>query len=53
MGVVNVTPDSFFPASRTSLHDDAVTRGLAHFRDEPATRAEALAFIHQRRSTWR
>ncbi len=23
------------------------------FRDEAATRAEALAFIHQRRSTWR
>ena len=33
MGVVNVTPDSFFPASRTSLHEDAVARGLAHFRD--------------------
>jgi dihydropteroate synthase len=33
MGVVNVTPDSFFPASRTSLHDQAIARGLAHFRD--------------------
>jgi dihydropteroate synthase len=33
MGVVNVTPDSFFPASRTSWHDDAIARGLAHFRD--------------------
>ena len=33
MGVVNVTPDSFFPASRTSLHDQAIERGLAHFRD--------------------
>jgi dihydropteroate synthase len=33
MGVVNVTPDSFFPASRTSLHDQAIVRGLAHFRD--------------------
>jgi dihydropteroate synthase len=33
MGVVNVTPDSFFPASRTSMHADAIERGLAHFRD--------------------
>jgi dihydropteroate synthase len=33
MGVVNVTPDSFFPASRTSQHDDAIARGLAQFRD--------------------
>jgi len=33
MGVVNVTPDSFFPASRTSLHDQAIERGIAHFRD--------------------
>jgi dihydropteroate synthase len=33
MGVVNVTPDSFFPASRTSLHDDAIARGLEHFRN--------------------
>jgi dihydropteroate synthase len=33
MGVVNVTPDSFFPASRTSLHEQAIERGLAHFRE--------------------
>jgi dihydropteroate synthase len=33
MGVVNVTPDSFFPASRTVAHDEAIERGLAHFRD--------------------
>jgi dihydropteroate synthase len=33
MGVVNVTPDSFFPGSRTAAHDDAIARGLAHFRD--------------------
>jgi dihydropteroate synthase len=33
MGVVNVTPDSFFPASRTTFHDVAVERGIAHFRD--------------------
>jgi dihydropteroate synthase len=33
MGVVNVTPDSFFPASRTSLRDEAIERGLAHFRE--------------------
>ncbi|MCU1362881.1 MAG: dihydropteroate synthase [Acidimicrobiaceae bacterium] len=32
MGVVNVTPDSFFPASRTSPQDQAIERGLAHFR---------------------
>ncbi|MGB8195737.1 MAG: dihydropteroate synthase [Acidimicrobiales bacterium] len=31
MGVVNVTPDSFYPGSRTFATDDAVTRGLAHF----------------------
>jgi dihydropteroate synthase len=31
MGVVNVTPDSFFPGSRTFASDDAVARGLAHF----------------------
>jgi len=31
MGVVNVTPDSFFPASRTALADEAVARGRAHF----------------------
>jgi dihydropteroate synthase len=33
MGVVNVTPDSFFPASRTIAADDAIARGRAHFRD--------------------
>ena len=32
MGVVNVTPDSFFPASRTRAVEDAVERGLEHFR---------------------
>jgi dihydropteroate synthase len=32
MGVVNVTPDSFFPASRTSAHEDAIARGIQHFR---------------------
>ncbi len=31
MGVVNVTPDSFFPASRTILTDEAIARGLSHF----------------------
>jgi len=31
MGIVNVTPDSFFPASRTAVTDDAVARGRAHF----------------------
>jgi dihydropteroate synthase len=31
MGVVNVTPDSFFPASRTIAVDEAVARGRAHF----------------------
>jgi dihydropteroate synthase len=31
MGVVNVTPDSFFPGSRTLATDDAVARGRAHF----------------------
>ena len=33
MGVVNVTPDSFFPASRTRAVEDAVARGLEHFAD--------------------
>jgi dihydropteroate synthase len=31
MGIVNVTPDSFFSESRTLLTDDAVERGRAHF----------------------
>jgi dihydropteroate synthase len=31
MGIVNVTPDSFFPESRTLATDDAVRRGIAHF----------------------
>ena len=31
MGIVNVTPDSFFPASRTLVTDDALTRGRALF----------------------
>ena len=31
MGIVNVTPDSFFPDSRTVAHDEAIARGQAHF----------------------
>jgi dihydropteroate synthase len=31
MGIVNVTPDSFFAASRTALTDEAIARGRAHF----------------------
>ena len=31
MGIVNVTPDSFFPASRTAVSGEAIARGLAHF----------------------
>jgi dihydropteroate synthase len=31
MGVVNVTPDSFFPDSRTRATEDAIARGLEHF----------------------
>ena len=31
MGIVNVTPDSFFPDSRTLATADAVRRGRAHF----------------------
>ena len=31
MGIVNVTPDSFFPESRTLTTADAVRRGRAHF----------------------
>ena len=31
MGIVNVTPDSFFPDSRTLAYNDAVARGRAHF----------------------
>ncbi len=31
MGIVNVTPDSFFPASRTAATDEAVARGRALF----------------------
>lgn len=31
MGVVNVTPDSFFPASRTVATDEAIARGRSYF----------------------
>ncbi len=31
MGIVNVTPDSFFPASRTLSAGDAIERGASHF----------------------
>jgi dihydropteroate synthase len=31
MGIVNVTPDSFFPASRTLAADEAIARGRAHY----------------------
>ncbi len=31
MGIVNVTPDSFFPDSRTSVADDAINRGRSLF----------------------
>jgi dihydropteroate synthase len=31
MGIVNVTPDSFFPASRTLAADEAIARGRSHF----------------------
>jgi dihydropteroate synthase len=31
MGIVNVTPDSFFPASRTVAAEAAIARGRAHF----------------------
>jgi dihydropteroate synthase len=31
MGVVNVTPDSFYPASRSVASDESVDLGLAHF----------------------
>jgi len=31
MGIVNVTPDSFFPASRTLAADEAIARGRQHF----------------------
>ena len=31
MGIVNVTPDSFFPGSRTARHDAAIARGRALF----------------------
>jgi dihydropteroate synthase len=31
MGIVNVTPDSFFPESRTLASDEAVRRGIAQF----------------------
>jgi dihydropteroate synthase len=31
MGIVNVTPDSFFPASRTIVGGEAIERGRSHF----------------------
>jgi dihydropteroate synthase len=31
MGIVNATPDSFFPGSRTLAAADAIARGRAHF----------------------
>jgi dihydropteroate synthase len=33
MGIVNVTPDSFFPASRTEVSDAAIFRGRQFFDD--------------------
>ncbi len=33
MGVVNVTPDSFYPASRTAAVDEALARGRSHLAD--------------------
>jgi dihydropteroate synthase len=30
MGIINVTPDSFFPDSRTAARDAAIARGLQH-----------------------
>lgn len=33
MGIVNVTPDSFFPSSRTIATADAIERGRRHFLD--------------------
>jgi dihydropteroate synthase len=33
MGIINVTPDSFFPDSRTAAADAAIARGLAHLAD--------------------
>ena len=33
MGVVNVTPDSFYPASRTAAVDEALERGRSHLAD--------------------
>jgi dihydropteroate synthase len=32
MGIVNVTPDSFYPGSRTLAAREAIERGRAHFR---------------------
>ena len=32
MGIVNVTPDSFFPASRTLATDEAIARGTRILR---------------------
>ena len=31
MGIINVTPDSFFPASRSLAAEDAIARGVAMF----------------------
>ena len=31
MGIINVTPDSFFPASRSLAAEDAIARGAAMF----------------------
>lgn len=31
MGIVNVTPDSFYPGARTQAHDEAIARGRALF----------------------
>jgi len=56
-GAIVVIEAEHFCMSMRGVKKDGMTtvtsavRGA--FRDEPATRAEALAFIHQRRSTWR
>ena len=43
MGIVNVTPDSFFPARAPGAHDEAIARGRRTFRRGAATSSTSVA----------
>ena len=55
MGIVNVTPDSFYPDSRTLAHDQAIARGRELFDagcDVVDVGARRLRVVETRGHTW-